>query len=51
MKKKNKLIALRLDEDIFSFIEEIAETNRTNISIEIRKILYDTYDATKGISA
>jgi len=48
MKSKNKLIALRVDEDIFAYIEKLAEINRTGISHEIRKILYESYDVMKG---
>lgn len=47
---KPKPISIRLEEEVYNFFLENSLKNRTSISHEIRKILYENYDNKKGTS-
>jgi len=46
--KKENTISMRIEFDIYNYLLEKSIKNRTNISQEIRKILYETYNEESG---
>jgi predicted transcriptional regulator len=42
--KKTKTVVIRIDDDLHSFLQNIASDNRSTISYEIRKLILEKYN-------
>jgi hypothetical protein len=46
--KKDKRIILRIDDDLYLFLEKKQKMNRTNISHEVRQIILEKFNEEKN---
>lgn len=42
--KKRKTVIIRIDDDLYSFLQNVASDNRSTISYEVRKLILEKYN-------
>jgi predicted DNA-binding protein len=42
--KKTKRVIIRIDDDLYSFLQNVASDNRSTISYEVRKLILEKYN-------
>jgi predicted DNA-binding protein len=42
--KKTKTVIIRIDDDLYSFLQNVASDNRSTISYEVRKLILEKYN-------
>jgi predicted CopG family antitoxin len=41
--KKEKTVVFRIDDDLYTFLQNVASNNRSSVSYEIRKLILEKY--------